>query len=50
MMKFSTGVKRFEQKIQDTSNFFPFVHENRDLDESSRSKTDQQKIQVKFSN
>lgn len=47
MIKFSTGVKRFEQKIQDISNFFSFENQNQQTNEISHLKSDKQKIQVK---
>jgi hypothetical protein len=46
IIKFSTGVKRFEQKIQDASNFFSFENQNQQINDFSYLKIDPQKIQV----
>ena len=46
MIKFSTGVKRFEQKIQDASNFFSFENQNQQINDFSYPRIDPQKIQV----
>lgn len=46
IIKFSTGVKRFEQKIQDASNFFSFENQNQQINDFSCLKIDPQKIQV----
>jgi hypothetical protein len=46
MIKFSTGVKRFEQKIQDASNFFSFENQTQQINDFSYPRIDPQKIQV----